>query len=906
MTNSGLQWASPETPKQYNTDDQLKLKTFTDLTTATGQATKDAIKAHDALTKSIINSIDTGEEQRKDIIDFYTNLAPKAAGQAVSAYKNIKEARKEFRPVMDVDEALDDPKELVRYNKHLQHDTMINDVIGRASAVTENQGDIVGALSILDINDRSEKKEILNKYINEIRPSVHETMSDTVFKIGKKEYTLNSTDDPNIELEIRKRIDIAIAANAYRTGKFGKNEIVYGILIPAKKDNKKKFLASTAALAVKNKQNLLIKRRKNLIEGVRSNDPLVLENHINNLLLNASNTLSRRQIAEGTVEDLVQLAEIGADKNGLDPLTVRNLLLNSEYKNWNGNHASIIDAFNKNADGKGSEWLAKLDKIIVTNFENKETALKATAAGITEKYIPLLLNAGSIQAEQEIVNQLEQEIRVNKSSASGARIDNYLSQDIKAIRAFGGLRDRHENQYKMILAKYRAKKPVLQSDLDGLAPEYINALDNAFELKPWNQQDTLVVTDILKKGLLRRDVLKAVFKTSDIGLYQSDVDNLEIELLEITAGHYNEYIKNNNHETALRLAAAKTNSLHTDMIKNALKRKATKEDISILSETIIGMAQPGIGDVKDIQTLKRIHAEKLNFIKVIKSNNDLLRNYTLFNSEDKLIGEDEQALTLLSRWNANGGIGKLPDIYKQWSAASGIPVERIALYRLRSLSGEKGVAAIEANDEFLAAEKITIENINNKHPSIDKLIKSKSAGEANAVRLNSEIINDENFITSQLHPLANEWSSNNESVTAFDFMQVLHKKEGELPTEKPITKTSIKDLYSIFKEGDYYNIGGFGIPDEPTFKLIASSLLTSGHITLDTVFDQETQKLFYRKAAAIQSQKIQLISGIQYNQTQFNKEQLEECGLGNTEYNGELLEKNLTEFCKKNYKSKTK
>lgn len=204
---------------------------------------------------------------------------------------------------------------------------------------------------------------------------------------------------------------------------------------------------------------------------------------------------------------------------------------------------------------------------------------------------------------------------------------------------------------------------------------------------------------------MRQDVLRAVYKTSDIGLYKSDIDNLEIELLEITAGHYNEYIKNNNHETALRLAAAKTNSLYTDMIKNALKRKATKEDISILSETITGMAQPGIGDVKDIQTLKRLHVEKLNFIKVIKSNNDLLRNYTLFNSEDRLIGEDEKALTLLSRWNANGGIGKLPDIYKQWSAASGIPVERIALYRLRSLSGEKGVAAIEANDEFLAAEK---------------------------------------------------------------------------------------------------------------------------------------------------------------------------------------------------------
>ena len=99
MTNSGLQWAQPNMLKSPNKSKDLQEAPHADLTTAMGKSFEASIKAEQEITSEIIKSIDIGQKQREDIIDFWHKLAPKATGEIYEAAKNIKQNHELFGQV---------------------------------------------------------------------------------------------------------------------------------------------------------------------------------------------------------------------------------------------------------------------------------------------------------------------------------------------------------------------------------------------------------------------------------------------------------------------------------------------------------------------------------------------------------------------------------------------------------------------------------------------------------------------------------------------------------------------------------------------------------------------------------------------------------------------------------------
>ena len=101
---NNIQWADGGELKLPKTDqDLIKLKPFTDLTSATGDAIKDSIAANNKLTQQIIKNIDVGQKQREANIDTLTKWAPKAAGQIYEVSKNIRTNRKWLNSMYDVE-----------------------------------------------------------------------------------------------------------------------------------------------------------------------------------------------------------------------------------------------------------------------------------------------------------------------------------------------------------------------------------------------------------------------------------------------------------------------------------------------------------------------------------------------------------------------------------------------------------------------------------------------------------------------------------------------------------------------------------------------------------------------------------------------------------------------------------
>ena len=96
MTNSGFQWAQPQTFKSPDKSKDFKQAPFADLTEAMGSSINESIKANNQLTQQIVKNIDVGQKQREEVLDFWTKLAPKATSQVVSAAKYIKEGNELF------------------------------------------------------------------------------------------------------------------------------------------------------------------------------------------------------------------------------------------------------------------------------------------------------------------------------------------------------------------------------------------------------------------------------------------------------------------------------------------------------------------------------------------------------------------------------------------------------------------------------------------------------------------------------------------------------------------------------------------------------------------------------------------------------------------------------------------
>ena len=127
MTNSGFQWAQPQTFKSPDKSKDLKTEPFADLTTAMGNSIKESITANNELTKQIIKNIDVGQKQREDVLDFWTKLAPKATSQLVSAAKHIKEGNELFGGVSQELGLLQGPDDNVETIKAQKSQDVIED-----------------------------------------------------------------------------------------------------------------------------------------------------------------------------------------------------------------------------------------------------------------------------------------------------------------------------------------------------------------------------------------------------------------------------------------------------------------------------------------------------------------------------------------------------------------------------------------------------------------------------------------------------------------------------------------------------------------------------------------------------------------------------------------------------------
>ena len=156
MTNSGLGWAAPLKQPEVDKSVDFKQKPYADLTQAMGESIKESIKAQEALTKHLLNNVETDTKRRDENIDFLFNLAPKSLGQAVEAGRYIREGEKDWGEYTRNPELLDDDK----IRNAVKRDEVWEAVNKDASIILQQLGDHKGALNFLNVNNRKQRKEI--------------------------------------------------------------------------------------------------------------------------------------------------------------------------------------------------------------------------------------------------------------------------------------------------------------------------------------------------------------------------------------------------------------------------------------------------------------------------------------------------------------------------------------------------------------------------------------------------------------------------------------------------------------------------------------------------------------------------------------------------------------------------
>ena len=107
----------------------------------------------------------------------------------------------------------------------------------------------------------------------------------------------------------------------------------------------------------------------------------------------------------------------------------------------------------------------------------------------------------------------------------------------------------------------------------------------------------------------------------------------------------------------------------------------------------------------------------------------------------------------------------------------------------------------------------------------------------------------------------------------------------------------MKNLGDLFNKGDYYNIGAYGISDEPTFRKIALRLYENGELKETDVFNEEVQKKFLNEALIMSSENGHQYSGVKFDTTDFSQEDLKACNLHEQFF---PINKQLANYCKAN------
>ena len=400
MTNSGFQWAQPQTLKSPDKSADFKQTPFADTTVAMGNSIKESITAHKALTQQIIKNIDIGQKQREEVIDFWTKLAPKATGQLVSAAKHIKEGNELFGGVSQKLGLLQGPDDNVETIKAKEGQVVVEDAAKEVGLIFERNGEYELASQALNHNNKKEREQIKTTFITSLRDSVHSVSGDKEFKIDGQVYTLDGDTPGHIKLELRRRVDVAVGTYLYNLTDsegnrlFSKREVINDYLRPAMEANRQQLVLDTAEDTKQAKINLIQQKREfSIAEINKGNYSVIPEAFANFKLANPNSEISLAQFAETWMSDMISQTEIGEEGGGIDPHKFLQAIRQPFTWNDGTQYSSLIEAFNKRRNGKGSEWEGAVEGVIAKKLQEREDGWKATAQSIESQ---LKINGNSM------------------------------------------------------------------------------------------------------------------------------------------------------------------------------------------------------------------------------------------------------------------------------------------------------------------------------------------------------------------------------------------------------------------------------------------------------------------------------------------------------------------------------
>ena len=895
MTNSGLQWAQPQTFKSPDKSKDFKEAPFADLTTAMGNSIKESITAHNKLTQQIVKNIDVGQKQREDILDFWTKLAPKATGELVSAARHIKEGNELFGGVSQELATLQGPDDNVETIKAQKSQDVIEDSAKELGLVFERNGEYELASQALNHNNKKEREQIKATFLTSLRDSVHSVSGDREFKIDGQVYTLNGETPAHIKLEIKRRIDVAVGAYLYNLTDsegqrlFSRREVTNDYLRPAMEANRQQLVLDTAEDTKQAKINLAQQKREfSIAEINKGNYSVIPEAFANFKLANPESEISISQYAETWMSDMISLAEIGEEGGGVDAHQLLQAI--RQPYTWNDGtvyQGGIVEAFNKRRDGKGSEWEGAIEGVIAAKLQEREDGWKATAQSIESQLIADLSNATSPAEEEQIMAKFTQEESVRNKNPETNRIGNYYSTRMKTIMTNGGMFEESNNLYTKLKTQYiTSKVPVSPYEMAKLLPYHQELLAKQFGGMPWTTETTTqILNEFSDNSILKPELLRTVLATQKISTIPANLkSNLDKELVNLVALEYPKHVKDNDPEVAIRLAtAAVIKNFNDEYLVNI---NSPNKQLRIAAEQKLAnkineLGRPGFGEQKSLSELQLLSAQKEKFRTKILRPNNYEQNIALFNSEDKLVGEDDKVLGQLYQWVSSEGKSSVPNLYKQWSASSGIPVEAILLNRALKLS--RYINTEDTSDSYLTNIKTISGNLVLDNEYIGRLNKARSFNEGVQYLINPSALADGAVYERHYHPLALQ-TEKLEGKTKYDYVSTSDEST-VFEDDKSLSQHTIGELEQIFsQDGPHYNIGAFAITDENTYNRLAASLYQKGLIDGNTKFDQATQELFLQEAAIQAAERSSQYNGFGWKSTSFSKDELIECKLDTQQF----------------------
>ena len=529
--------------------------------------------------------------------------------------------------------------------------------------------------------------------------------------------------------------------------------------------------------------------------------------------------------------------------------------------------------------------------------------MEATVTAFANQFYPKFLAVENFEQDEQLLNEANQALAAIKAEYPGHDIDAMLSSDMKNILSNGGMINNQEAIYDKLLKQARnPNQAPLLSEIESLHPYWQNKYMKALgieKLTPFDKVTTNKTEQyFVDNGILRLDVLDSVLAVNGINTISTgDVWNIKQELLNLTAIQFNQLdpSKYENKEEMMLVARSNVNKEFIDLINKVVVQKPKAEDIKALRTIMKQMMVPGYGKQKTAIELKKLAAQKTKFNQTVLKYQGYQRNTQLFSSTDRLIGEGFNELEKLNNWVNSGGKTKLPRIYQSWSNASGIPVRQIALQRAYGLRGDLLSNNNEEIPEHVQKQydsnlKLITKSLSQDNAFVQKVNLAKTNIEANQIILNPA---EDNTLSDALyHPRALSKETDVEGFSRFNFIQTSGK---ETPTN--ISELTVNELGDLFNKGDYYNIGAYGISDEPTFRKIAISLLEKKEIKETDVFNEEMQKKFLKEALLMSSGKGHQYNGVKFDTTDFSQEDLKACNLHEQFF---PINKQLANYCKAN------